>query len=292
MTNQLSHLQNLSVSPLVAAVLVLAVLALVIHEPIAGKKSYAKFLRAEAIEGEPARLRFYRSWILQGCAAAALAIGLVLALPGIGLAEIGFRPTGTSGLDRFGLSGGTGAGLIAGMTIGAAIGAAVLAVVERRKPKSGTTTTPAQLVAIQPMLPRTGRGRWGWSGLSLSAGVTEEITYRGLLILTLAIVLPSQTPAAVFVIVTAVVFGAAHWYQGRTGMVATGAAGAALTILYLGTGSLLVPMILHTLMDLRALTLPTGAGTAGTGAPTEGVPTEDDAASGTIVPAQTTNTPA
>ena len=46
-------------------------------------------------------------------------------------------------------------------------------------------------------------------------------------------------------------FGLAHWYQGRLGVLATGAVGAFLTQLYLTTGSLLLPMLLHVLIDLR-----------------------------------------
>ena len=48
-------------------------------------------------------------------------------------------------------------------------------------------------------------------------------------------------------------FGLAHWYQGRLGVLATGAVGAVLTQLYLTTGSLLLPMVLHVLIDLRLL---------------------------------------
>lgn len=265
MPSHLSQLQNLSPAPLVVAALVIAVVALVAYEPVSGKRSYARFLQAEAVQGEPARLRFYRSWIIQGCVTALLGILLVLALPGVGLAEIGFRAVDASGLDRFGLSDGSiGASTIAGMVTGAAVAVIGMALVMRRRPTSGTSGGPAQLAAVQPMLPRTGRGRWGWSALSLSAGVTEEITYRGLLVLTLAVALPSQTPTAVIVALAAVLFGVAHWYQGRAGMVATGLAGAALTVLYLGTGSLLLPMVLHTLIDLRALLLPTGAGALAT----------------------------
>ncbi|SDD62288.1 CAAX protease self-immunity [Sanguibacter gelidistatuariae] len=283
MPSHLSHLQNLSPAPLVVAALVAVVVALVIHEPVSGKRSFAAFLRAEKVDGEPARLRFYRSWILQGCATAALAIGLVLALPGVSLADIGFRATDLNGLDRLGLSeAGIGASEIAGMITGAAVAAIALSLLARRRAKSGNTSIPAQMVAVQPMLPRTGRGRWGWAALSLSAGVTEEITYRGLLVLALAVALPARTPTAVIVVVAAVLFGAAHWYQGRAGMLATGVAGAALTMLYLGTGSLLVPIILHTLMDLRALLLPAGAR-----AQEPETAAERAAASGMIVPAQT-----
>ena len=287
MPSHLSHLQSLTPSPVVVTVLVAAVIALVIYEPISGKRSYAAFLRAEAVQGEPARLRFYRSWILQGCATALLAVFLVLALPGVGLAEIGFRATDASGLDRFGLSDSTmGASTIAGMVTGAAVAAIALSLLMRRRPKTGASAAPAQLVAVQPMLPRTGRGRWGWSALSLSAGVTEEITYRGLLILTLAVALPSQTPTAVIVVLAAALFGAAHWYQGRAGVISTGFAGAALTVLYLGTGSLLVPMILHTLIDLRALLLPTGASVP----EPEQDPDVDGATSGMMRPAKTDKT--
>lgn len=67
-------------------------------------------------------------------------------------------------------------------------------------------------------------------------------------------------PTAVLV-VAAVTFGLAHWYQGPSGMAATALAGALLTGLYLGTGSLLLPMAVHVLVDLRALLLTPGAPT-------------------------------
>lgn len=278
MHSQLSHLQNLSPAPLVVAVLAAAVVTLVIHEPVSGKRSFAAFLRAEALSGEVARLRFYRSWILQGCATAALAIVLVLALPGVGLADIGFRSTDLGGLDGFGPSGSNmGAGFVAGAIVGAALCVGFLVWSSRRQAPSSSAKVSGQLAAIQPMLPRTRRGRWGWAALSLSAGVTEEITYRGLLFLALAVVLPSGTPAAVLVVLAAALFGAAHWYQGRAGMLATGVTGAVLTMVYLGTGSLLVPMILHTLIDLRALLLPAPA----TAPEPDAARDDDAAASGT-----------
>lgn len=104
------------------------------------------------------------------------------------------------------------------------------------------------------MLPTTARGRRGWAALSVTAGVTEEVTYRGLVLLTLALLLPTADPRVV-VVVAAVLFGLAHAYQGWTGMLATALAGAVLAGLYLATGSLVVPMVLHVLVDLRALTL-------------------------------------
>jgi membrane protease YdiL (CAAX protease family) len=63
----------------------------------------------------------------------------------------------------------------------------------------------------------------------------------------------------VLVAVGAVAFGLAHAYQGIAGIVTTGVLGGVMAGLYLGTGSLLLPVLLHTLIDLRFLLVPTSA---------------------------------
>jgi membrane protease YdiL (CAAX protease family) len=266
MNDLLTHIQSVQPPVLTMAVLVLATVALVVHEPISGRRSFARFLAQEAAEGETARLRFYRSWTVQGCVTALLAIALVLVLPGVGLADIGFRAPDLAGVDRFGITGGsvstsTIAGMITGVLVMVVMMVVVSRVKARRDARGAGEQKPAaeprgQMKAILPMLPRSGAGRRGWAMLSLSAGVTEEITYRGLLLLTLAVALPSTTPRVTLVIAAAVLFGLAHWYQGWTGIVSTALVGGVMAGLYLSTGSLLVPMILHTLIDLRALLLP------------------------------------
>lgn len=270
MDDLVSHLQALDPPAVTVVVLALASLVLVLREPIAGKRAFARFLAAEASEGEPARLRHYRSWTLQGCASAVLTVVLVLALPGVGLSDLGARwpswPRGDS------VASSAVTGMIAGMLL-AVVGVAVVLLVRKGRSRRTSGDAPAmpaaaeapareprgQMVAVLPMLPRTTAGRRGWAMLSLSAGVTEEITYRGLLLLTLAVVLPSGTPAGALVAVTAVLFGLAHWYQGWTGVVSTGVFGALMAGLFLVTGSLLLPMVLHTIVDLRALMLPVPA---------------------------------
>lgn len=268
MDDLLTHIQTIEPPALTVAALVLVVAVLVVHEPVSGRRSFARFRRQEAVEGEPARLRFYRSWTLQGCASAVLAVLVVLALPGVGLGDIGFRLPSIAGLDRFGLTGGsTSTSTVAGMITGVLLATVGFAVAHRlrtrrsarrpaRAPVPPAAPPRGQMAAILPMLPRSRAGRRGWAMLSLSAGVTEEITYRGLLLLALAIALPSSTPRPVLVVVAAVLFGLAHWYQGWTGIVSTGLVGGVMAGLYLSTGSLLVPMVLHTLVDLRALLLP------------------------------------
>lgn len=302
MNDLVSHLQSLDPPAFTVVLLAVASLVLVLREPITGRRSFARFRVEEAAEGEPARLRHYRSWTLQGCTSAILAVALVLALPGVGLADIGARwPSWPSG-------GSVASSAVRGMIAGVLLMIVVVALAmlvrrwrSRRAAASAPTAaavsdeseapaaeTRGQMAAVLPMLPRTAAGRRGWAMLSLSAGVTEEITYRGLLLLTLAVVLPSDAPTALLVTVAAVSFGLAHWYQGWTGIVSTGIFGALMSGLFLVTGSLLLPMVLHTLVDLRALMLPVPAEPATTQI---GTTADREATSGTTTPTTTAPRP-
>jgi membrane protease YdiL (CAAX protease family) len=54
-------------------------------------------------------------------------------------------------------------------------------------------------------------------------------------------------------ILSSCVFGFAHLYQGVVGIVQTTILGAIFGLVFIVTGSLLLPMILHVLIDLRIL---------------------------------------
>ena len=56
-------------------------------------------------------------------------------------------------------------------------------------------------------------------------------------------------------VVAAAVFSLAHAYQGPQGIVVTLVLGVALGALYVLSGSLLAPVLLHCLIDLRAIAL-------------------------------------
>ena len=57
-------------------------------------------------------------------------------------------------------------------------------------------------------------------------------------------------------VAAAAIFGLAHIYQGVTGVTLTALAGALFCGLYVVTGSLLVPILLHILIDARFAILP------------------------------------
>ncbi|WP_191621143.1 CPBP family intramembrane glutamic endopeptidase [Marinihelvus fidelis] len=103
----------------------------------------------------------------------------------------------------------------------------------------------AQLDGVEPLLPHTLRERRAFFGLSLTAGVVEELLWRGFLIGYLAYWMPAWLAA----IVATVLFGLGHAYQGLSGVPRVMLVGGFLAALYLLSGSLWLPMILHVAID-------------------------------------------
>ncbi|HEX5234425.1 MAG TPA: CPBP family intramembrane glutamic endopeptidase [Silvibacterium sp.] len=115
-------------------------------------------------------------------------------------------------------------------------------------------TVKRQMKKLDFFLPFTPTERIWFGVVSVSAGVCEETLYRGFLYHFFRNITQWDVIAALAA--SAIVFGLAHGYQGIVGICVTGVLGAALTLIYLGTGSLLVPMIIHAALDLRILLFP------------------------------------
>lgn len=111
-----------------------------------------------------------------------------------------------------------------------------------------------QLKDVDYLLPRTRTEVALFAGVSVSAGICEEVLYRGFLFGYLQAA-PWHVAPGPTVLIGSALFGFAHMGQGLKGMVLTGAAGLFLGALYVLTGSLLLPMIVHILIDLRATAL-------------------------------------
>lgn len=104
------------------------------------------------------------------------------------------------------------------------------------------------------MLPRTPREQILFALVSISAGICEEIIYRGFLLRYLHSD-PWGLSLGWSLLASAAIFGLAHAGQGAKGMLGTGLIGLVLGWLYLASGSLLIPIIVHALIDLRALVM-------------------------------------
>jgi uncharacterized protein len=88
-----------------------------------------------------------------------------------------------------------------------------------------------------------------YSALAITAGVCEEFIYRGFL---LAALLRVGWPVWAGVVLTSALFGLAHAYQGRAGIVSTGIFGVLLALGRLAFGSLVPVMMWHAGLDLAA----------------------------------------
>jgi membrane protease YdiL (CAAX protease family) len=119
-----------------------------------------------------------------------------------------------------------------------------------------TATMREQLARLDFFLPQTPRERPWFAALSVSAAICEEILFRGFLPAYFMVF--GLAPVAAFLL-AAVVFGIDHGYQGWTGVALTGAIALIFTALFVLSGSLWLPMVVHALLDLRILVLLRGA---------------------------------
>ncbi|HEY1209950.1 MAG TPA: CPBP family intramembrane glutamic endopeptidase [Terracidiphilus sp.] len=104
------------------------------------------------------------------------------------------------------------------------------------------------------LLPETSQERRWFAAISITAGVCEEVLCRGFMIGFL-MRMPGglHLPISVALVLSAVVFGLNHIYQGKTGLISTTLSGLAFGGLFLLTGNLLLPMLLHAAADLQGL---------------------------------------
>lgn len=98
------------------------------------------------------------------------------------------------------------------------------------------------------ILPTTKKEAKFWNVVSLTAGITEEVIYRGFLIFAFSYLFPSLSIWIVILIVS-LLFGLAHTYQGTLGVVKTTIIGLFFSILYLSLGSILPLIVLHFFID-------------------------------------------
>jgi len=101
---------------------------------------------------------------------------------------------------------------------------------------------------LRPLVPANRREMRRFVALSITAGICEELLYRGFLLWYTSQI----TVLPVAVLTSAFIFGAGHVYQGGKGIVRTGIFGLVATGLYLLTESLWAPMVLHAVLDVTS----------------------------------------
>ena len=104
------------------------------------------------------------------------------------------------------------------------------------------------------LLPSTGAERSWWWPLCITAGICEELVYRGFLLRYLHIA-PFHLSLIGALAVASIIFGIGHLYQGVKPALGTVVLGFAMGAVFIATGSLLIPIIAHAALDLRVLIL-------------------------------------
>jgi membrane protease YdiL (CAAX protease family) len=211
-------------------------LALVV--PVLGRARY-RLLTTGGLD----RVAFYRRVVVRQVTMT-LAVVAALVLSGVPLDALGLRWR----------SGATSS--LASAAVPVAVAAVAVAVVLRAQ----AALRPARpLVArllrpVAALLPTTTAERWHFAGVAVSAGVGEEVLYRGVVVSWLIGTAPTLHRPEL-ALASAAVFGLGHLYQGWAGALATAGAGYVFAAMYFATGSLLAPAVVHVLVDLRVLLL-------------------------------------
>ena len=112
----------------------------------------------------------------------------------------------------------------------------------------GRAEVSRQLRGLRPFLPHDRRELRLFLGVAVTAGVCEEILFRGFLVWYLSLLVPGGWA----LVLSAALFGMAHAYQGTRGILQTAAVGLVLVLLYAFSGSLWVPILLHGFIDANS----------------------------------------
>ena len=102
---------------------------------------------------------------------------------------------------------------------------------------------------VTAILPHNGRQRWWWVAVSATAGITEEIIFRGFVLYLIFAVLPDISTIGAIAI-GGLIFGLGHMYQGIGGIIMTTLTGALFGHIFIATGSLIPGIVLHFMMDV------------------------------------------
>lgn len=102
---------------------------------------------------------------------------------------------------------------------------------------------------VDYLIPRTTPEKIAFAGLSVSAGIAEELVFRSFLI---AVIYQASGSLTVAVAISVAAFAVTHAYQGLIGVLRVILLGLILTAPFLITGSVYPSMIAHVVLDLLA----------------------------------------
>ncbi|WP_078553834.1 CPBP family intramembrane glutamic endopeptidase [Bacillus alkalicellulosilyticus] len=143
-------------------------------------------------------------------------------------------------------------GLAVSMILGVVIGAGILLSSKNRRPNLKSPPDNS----LDFLLPKTMGERVLFLFVAITAGFCEELIFRGVMVYYFSH-LPFELSVFAIGLITSIFFGIVHLYQGWKGVLLTGYLGGVFYFLFVGSGSLWVPIIFHFLIDVKFVFLPT-----------------------------------
>ncbi|MGH9432029.1 MAG: CPBP family intramembrane glutamic endopeptidase [Terriglobia bacterium] len=136
--------------------------------------------------------------------------------------------------------------VVSGLLI--AIFAALTLASKKQTRKASVAQLSKAVGRAKRILPLNGTDRAVFVAVALTAGVCEEFLYRGWLLNLIGYALGSVWAGLVL---SSIVFGAAHAYQGRSAIIGASVLGIVFGAVFILSGSLLPGQILHAAIDLK-----------------------------------------
>jgi len=118
--------------------------------------------------------------------------------------------------------------------------------------RMGRSTSPLRgplQALVERILPQSTKELIPFLALAFTAGLCEEFLYRGF---AMAVISRTGLPAGVVILLSSILFGLAHLYQGRAGFVSTMVLGILFGISRAALGSLVPVIVWHVGVDVVA----------------------------------------
>jgi membrane protease YdiL (CAAX protease family) len=231
--------------PILWAALIVLIALLILRTVRKDRREYRKFTR---FRSTAKRQAMFRKWLLEAFFSfgATAAVALILAgayvvpfITAIGTWP-GIRDTRAL-LDAH-------PGIALGALLVAVIALVVLTVVGVRAAREDENIPTVG--NITSLLPRNRQELRLGALLSINAGIMEELLFR---LAIPALIFGASGSAVAAVVVSVLLFGSLHLYQGVPGIVGSSIMGAVFMVVFAVSGAIWVAIVLHALFDLRSL---------------------------------------
>lgn len=233
-------------------ILITSVVIYLICTAYLGYISIERLKKATITESERIhKYRFSSVWNLISLVLVFLAVWVTP----ITMADIGFRPVHFNAHNRFLLI----AGLIVCGLLTVLFIYQILAFIFSESYRNSTASNLQKRSqsgglyqkVVDNLIPRTKKEKRWFAMTAFAAGLCEEVVFRGFLLYLLSAVFPTISNY-LMVIAVGLLFGLAHFYQGLKGILKTALLGTLFGLLYLGTDSLILCVVLHFLFDFSS----------------------------------------